>query len=88
MDVDARPRIELERGPSALAQHAEAVRVVDHEPCVELGARELAEYPVFSEGGWWNVRKCQRCLASLERERGPLFGSYMPLGLEISKPGE
>jgi hypothetical protein len=56
--------------------------------CPECGAAELAEYPVFSEGGWWNARKCQRCLASVRRERGPLFGSYVPLGLEISRPRE
>jgi hypothetical protein len=53
--------------------------------CPECGASELADYPVFSEGGWWDVRKCQRCLASVKREPGPLFGSYVPLGLEISK---
>jgi vanillate/4-hydroxybenzoate decarboxylase subunit D len=51
--------------------------------CPECGGGNLAEYPVLSEGGWWNVRKCQDCLASLQRERGPLFGVYVPLGLEI-----
>jgi hypothetical protein len=51
--------------------------------CPECGAEELAEYPVVSEGGWWNVRKCQRCLASLTRERGSRLGSLVPLGLEI-----
>ncbi|HEY7380910.1 MAG TPA: hypothetical protein VH572_06845 [Gaiella sp.] len=51
--------------------------------CPECGGGNLAEYPVLGEGGWWNVRKCQDCLASLERERGPLFGVYVPLGLEI-----
>jgi hypothetical protein len=53
--------------------------------CPECGAAELAEYRVLSEGGWWDVRKCQRCLASVSRERGPLFGSYVPLGLEITR---
>jgi hypothetical protein len=53
--------------------------------CPECGASELADYPVFSEGGWWNVRKCQRCLASIKREPGPIFGSYVPLGLQISR---
>jgi hypothetical protein len=51
--------------------------------CPECGSGNLAEYPVLGEGGWWNVRKCQDCLASLERERGSLFGVYVPLGLEI-----
>jgi hypothetical protein len=51
--------------------------------CPECGREDLAEYRVLSEGGWWDVRKCQNCLASVFRERGPLFGSYVPLGLEI-----
>jgi hypothetical protein len=53
--------------------------------CPECGAAELAEYSVLSEGGRWDVRKCQRCLASVSRERGPLFGSYVPLGLEVGR---
>jgi hypothetical protein len=53
--------------------------------CPECGGSNLAEYPVLSEGGWWNVRKCQDCLASVHRERGPLFGVYVPLGLEIMR---
>lgn len=48
--------------------------------CPECGAEELAAYRVYSDGGWWDVHKCQRCLASAKRERGPLFGSYVPLG--------
>jgi vanillate/4-hydroxybenzoate decarboxylase subunit D len=51
--------------------------------CPECGASDLAEYPVLSEGGWWDVRKCQSCLASVSRQPGPLFGVYVPLGLEI-----
>jgi hypothetical protein len=54
--------------------------------CPECGAAELADYRVLSEGGWWDVRKCQACLASTKRERGPLFGSYVPLGLTIAGP--
>lgn len=54
--------------------------------CPECGAEELADYPVLSEGGWWRVRKCQRCLASVSRERGPRLGSLVPLGLEILRP--
>jgi hypothetical protein len=53
--------------------------------CPECGAQELADYRIFGEGGWWDVRKCQACLASVRRERGPLFGSYVPLGLEITR---
>lgn len=51
--------------------------------CPECGAAELADYRVLAEGGWWDVRKCQRCLASVSRERAPRFGSYEPLGLRI-----
>jgi hypothetical protein len=68
--------------PSEPYLHAER-RPVDGT-CPECGAAELAEYRVLSEGGWWDVRKCQRCLHSVSRERGPLFGSYVPLGLEIT----
>ncbi len=50
--------------------------------CPECGAAELADYRVVGEGGWWDARKCQRCLASARRERAPLFGSFTPLALE------
>jgi hypothetical protein len=48
--------------------------------CPECGASALASYPVLSENGWWDVVKCQECLASVTREPGPLFGVYVPLG--------
>jgi hypothetical protein len=51
--------------------------------CPECGASELADYRVLGEGGWWDVRKCQRCLASVKREPGPRYGSLRPLGLEV-----
>ena len=53
--------------------------------CPECGAEELAEYRVLSDGGWFDVCKCQRCLASVRREPAPPFGSYVPLGLQIAK---
>jgi hypothetical protein len=56
--------------------------------CPECGATDLADYRVIGEGGWWDVRKCQACLASIRRERGPMFGSYVPLGLEIARGTE
>ena len=59
--------------------HVERQRV--EGACPECGAEELAVYRVLSEGGWWDVRKCQACLASVSRDPGPLFGSYEPLGL-------
>ena len=45
----------------------------------------LAEYRVLSEGGWFDVRKCQGCLESVSREQAPPFGSYTPLGVEIAR---
>ena len=51
--------------------------------CEECGAETLAEYRVLSEGGWWDVRKCQTCLASASREPAPRYGSFTPLGLQI-----
>jgi len=50
--------------------------------CPQCGEEDLAEYPVMSEGGWWEVVKCQKCLASISRTRGPRLGSYTPLGTE------
>jgi hypothetical protein len=40
---------------------------------------------VLTEGGWWSVVKCQQCLTSLSREPGPLFGSFEPAGLDVSR---
>jgi len=68
--------------PTETHLHVER-RAVDGA-CPECGAAELAEYRVLSEGGWWDVRKCQRCLCSVARDRAPLFGAYTPLGLEIT----
>lgn len=52
--------------------------VVEREPvagiCPECGAADLRRYPVVSEGGWFVVVKCQSCLASVSRERGPRLG--------------
>ena len=51
------------------------------EPLIEVD-EWLAEYRVLSEGGWWDVRKCQACLASASREPAPRYGSFTPLGLQ------
>jgi len=71
--------------PRPAEQHLVAVRRPVEGTCPECGASDLAEYRVFGEGGWWDVRKCQHCLASVKRDRGPLYGSYTPLGLEIAR---
>ena len=67
--------------PSERHLHVERAPVAG--ACPECGAEALAAYPVLSEGGWWNVVKCQRCLCSVSREPGPAYGSYTPLGLSI-----
>lgn len=51
---------------------------VDREPvpgiCPACGAAELKAYPVLSEGGWFHVVKCGRCLHSVSRQRWSLLG--------------
>jgi hypothetical protein len=68
---------------------AEKHLAVERKPvegaCPECGAEALAEYRVLSDGGWFDVRKCQRCLCSVSREPAPPFGPYVPLGLQIAK---
>jgi vanillate/4-hydroxybenzoate decarboxylase subunit D len=66
-------------------RHLHAERRPVEGTCPECGAAELAEYRVLSDGGWFDVRKCRRCLASLTREPAPPFGSYEPLGLQIAR---
>ncbi len=69
--------------PRPSESHLGVERAAVEGVCPECGSTELAEYRVLSEGGWWEVRKCQSCLHSLSREPGPLLGSYVPLGLRI-----
>lgn len=47
--------------------------------CPECGSKNIKEYPVLSEGGWWEVKKCQDCFCSLDRKRWGLFGSMTTL---------
>ena len=42
--------------------------------CPRCGAEDLRAYPVNSEGGWFDVVKCQGCLFSVSREKGPRLG--------------
>lgn len=42
--------------------------------CPRCGAADLRAYPVLSEGGWFQVIKCQRCLCSTSREPWELLG--------------
>ncbi|MGD6741836.1 hypothetical protein ACOKM3_08350 [Streptomyces sp. BH106] len=70
--------------PRPLPEHLDAERSPVEGSCPECGAQALATYRVLGNGGWWEVRKCQRCLASAERLPGPLFGAYTPLGLSVT----
>jgi hypothetical protein len=58
----------------------DADRVRVEESCPECYGQDVRQYRVLSEGGWWLVTKCQKCLASLSRVPAPLFGVYKPLG--------
>ncbi len=42
--------------------------------CPRCGAEDLRTYPVNSEGGWFQVVKCQNCLLSVSRERWNRLG--------------
>lgn len=35
--------------------------------CPECGAESLRKYPVLAADGWFEVVKCQQCLASVSR---------------------
>lgn len=69
--VDTRQRVIYPR-PTALTLSVEREDV--DGSCPECGSEELQRYPVLSEGGWFDTVKCQACLCSVERERGPLLG--------------
>ncbi len=55
------PPVTLERTPTEGA-------------CPRCGHEDLAAYPVISEGGWFQVVKCQNCLHSVSREPWSLLG--------------
>jgi hypothetical protein len=37
--------------------------------CPECGNHNIAAYTVLTDGGWWDIVKCQDCLYSLDRKR-------------------
>jgi hypothetical protein len=37
--------------------------------CPECRSHDVEAYPVLTDGGWWDVVKCQDCLYSLDRKR-------------------
>ena len=60
--------------PRSAEQHLHAERTPADGVCPECGEAALATYRVLSDGGWWDVCKCQRCLASVSRERWHRLG--------------
>jgi hypothetical protein len=50
-----------------IAKGVSVERRTAHGRCPECAGETLARYEVLSEGGWFQVLKCQTCLASLER---------------------
>jgi hypothetical protein len=63
---------------SSYPRPTQPVLFVEREPvggeCPECGASDLRRYPVLTEGGWFQVVKCQICLHSVSRERWHLLG--------------
>ena len=57
-----------------------AEREVGEGRCDACGADALKRYPVLSDGGWFMVTKCQRCLHSQHRERWHRLGYVQRLG--------
>lgn len=66
---------------------AEDAVVVERTPvegeCSACGAAALMRYPVLSEGGWFDVVKCQRCLHSESREPDPVGPVAVPSAVLI-----
>ena len=51
-----------------------AERVPVEGRCPSCGQGPLAQYVVHSEGGWFEVVKCQSCLHSVSRVKGHRLG--------------
>lgn len=51
--------------------------------CPACGREELKAYPVLSEGGWFDVIKCQACLETVEKHEGNRLGSVRLDGEEF-----
>ncbi|MDN7653635.1 hypothetical protein QZM62_09285 [Burkholderia multivorans] len=47
--------------------------------CPACESTRLARYPVHSEGGWFDVVKCQACLHSIRREPASRLGPVLRL---------
>jgi len=47
--------------------------------CTQCGSLDIMAYRVLTDGGWWDVMKCQDCLFSLDRKRSQ--NQYAPCRL-------
>jgi vanillate/4-hydroxybenzoate decarboxylase subunit D len=65
--------------PRPQERHVSVTRQDVDGQCPECDSGQLKSYPVLSEGGWWNVTKCQSCLCSVDREPGNLLGAIQML---------
>lgn len=65
--------------PRPDSPHVSVPRAEVEGECPACGGDSLERYPVLSEGGWWEVLKCQGCLHSVSRERGSRLGAIHPL---------
>jgi hypothetical protein len=52
--------------------------------CPECGVEAIERYPVLSEGGWFMVVKCSRCLHSLSRDKWHRLGNVQLMTDAIS----
>ena len=52
----------------------EPVKVRIDGSCPECEGTDLRTYPVLAADGWFEVVKCQQCLASVSRERWHRLG--------------
>jgi uncharacterized Zn finger protein len=52
---------------SIAAKSTQTQRTPVNGSCPDCGKSALERYEVLSTGGWFQVVKCQACLASLER---------------------
>jgi hypothetical protein len=58
-----------------VAKPLSVTRIPVEGACPECGAKALQRYEALSAGGWFQVVKCQECLASAERTPWNRLGS-------------
>lgn len=75
--------------PRPTESYLHAVKTAVARACPACASTLVAAYRVLSEGGWWDVVKCQDCLHSLARTPAPRLGAFEPFVTNApSKAGE